>query len=272
MKYTSLSWILPTLGAVALTGCATPTGYDKAFAQSTALSGNARSFGAPTDQVFRAAKVTLVQRGFTIEQADAQSGLIRAARSLQDAKDPKLAYLITGTVDISPAPTGHATIVTVSASEQTVLHKESNTYYHFLGLVPIPTGKDYQTVVRREGNISTKQLYDDFFDAMEKNLQTAAVTSPPTETRAAIATPTSEATPPGTTISPAVPAATQSILGLAPAARGQAAATLDTIAAGPVPDKLSAPTESRSPAEADQTQSLVTGPNPFAQPTADRPQ
>jgi hypothetical protein len=61
-------------------------------------------------------------------------------------------------------------------------------------------------------------------------------------------------------------------LGLAPAARGQAAATLDTIAAGPVPDKLSAPTESRSPAEADQTQSLVTGPNPFAQPTADRPQ
>jgi hypothetical protein len=226
---------------VALTGCATPTGYDKAFAQSTALSGNARSFGAPTDQVFRAAKVTLVQRGFTIEQADAQSGLIRAARSLQDAKDPKLAYLITGTVDVSPAPTGHATIVTVSASEQTVLHKESRTYYHLLGLVPIPTGKDYQTVVRREGNISTKQLYDDFFDAVEKNLQTTAVTSP--------------------------------LTGLTSGATSQPAAMLDATAAAPAPEKLAAPTTGSEPAaEADQTQSVASGPNPSAQSAADHPQ
>jgi hypothetical protein len=226
---------------VALTGCATPTGYDKAFAQSTALSNNVHSFTAPTDQVFRAAKVTLVQRGFTIEQADVQSGLIRAARSLQDAKDPKLAYLITGTVDVSPAPTGHATIVTVSASEQTVLHKESRTYYHLLGLVPIPTGKDYQTVVRREGNISTKQLYDDFFDAVEKNLQTTAVTSP--------------------------------LTGLTSGATSQPAAMLDATAAAPAPEKLAAPTTGSEPAaEADQMQSVVTGLNPSAQSAADHPQ
>ena len=235
MKYTSFSWILATLGAVALTGCATPTGYEKAFAQSTALSDNVHSFSAPADQVFRAAKVTLLQRGFTIEQADAQSGLIRAARSLQDAKDPKLAYLITGTVDISPAPSGRAAIVTVAASEQTVLHKASNTYYKFLGLVPIPTGKDYQTVVRKEGTISTRQLYDDFFAALEKNLQTAAVT--------------------------------------APVANGPPVATLDAIAAPPAPNKLEARTmESNLAAQADQTQSLVTGPNPIAQPTPDHQQ
>ena len=272
MKYTSFSWILPTLGAMALTGCATPTGYDKAFAQSTALSDNVHSFSAPSDQVFRATKVTLVQRGFTIEQADAQSGLIRAARSLQDAKDPKLAYLITGTVDISPAPTGQATIVTVSASEQTVLHKESNKYYHFLGLVPIPTGKDYQTVVRREGNISTKQLYDDFFDAVQKNLRTTAVTSPLTETHGAVATPASEVVS-RSTISPAVPAATQSISGLTSGATSHPAATLDATAAAPAAEKHGVPTtESKPVTEADQTQSLVTGANPFVQPTAENPQ
>jgi hypothetical protein len=255
-----------------LTGCSTPKGYEKAFAQSTALSDNVHSFSAPTDQVFRAAKVTLVQRGFMIEQADAQSGLIRAARSLQDAKDPKLAYLITGTVDISPTPTGQATIVTVSASEQTVLHKESNTYYHFLGLVPIPTGKDYQTVVRREGNISTKQLYDDFFDAVQKNLQTAAVTSPLTETHVAVATAGSEAVSSSTMVSPAVPAATQSLPGLTSGATSNPAAMLDATAAAPAPNKPG-PAESKSAAvDADQAQSLVTGPNPFAQPTADHPQ
>jgi hypothetical protein len=247
MKYTSFGWILATLGAVVLTGCATPTGYDKAFAQSTALSNNVHSFTAPTDQVFRAAKVTLVQRGFTIEQADVQSGLIRAARSLQDAKDPKLAYLITGTVDVSPAPTGHATIVTVSASEQTVLHKESRTYYHLLGIVPIPTGKDYQTVVRREGNISTKQLYDDFFDALEKNLQTTAVTSPLTDTHAAVAAPASESVS-RSTISPAVPAATQSIPGLTSGATSQPAAMLDATAAAPAPEELAAPATGSEPA------------------------
>ena len=175
MRVAKLSWVPVVVSALTLPGCSTPTGYEKAFSTTTALSGNSRSFAAPTDDVFRAVKVTLLQRGFTIEQADLQSGVVRAVRSLEDPKDPKLAYLVTATVDISGSPGGDATMVTASANEQTVLHKDSNKYYHLLGLVPIPTGKDYQTVVRKEGTIGNPQLYKDFFDAVEKNLKNPAV-------------------------------------------------------------------------------------------------
>jgi hypothetical protein len=179
MKYASSIWVVAISSATLLAGCAAPTGYEKAFSQATALSGNSRAFSASSDQIFRTVKITLVQQGFTIEQADSTAGLLRAVRILQDPQKAKLAYLITTTVDVSGAPSGDATIVTLSASQQTVLHKDSNKYYKLLGLVPIPTGKDYQTVVRKEGNIGTVQFYTDFFDAVDKNLKQARVVTTP---------------------------------------------------------------------------------------------
>jgi hypothetical protein len=62
-------------------------------------------------------------------------------------------------------------VVTASASQQTVLHKDSEKYYHLLGLVPIPTGKDYQTIVRKEGNITDPVFYKDLFEALAANLR-----------------------------------------------------------------------------------------------------
>jgi hypothetical protein len=159
------------LGATLLTlgGCEASRTYETAFSQQTALAGNTRTYEATADRVFRASKVTLVQQGFTIEQADASTGLLKGLRTFDDPKNKKIAYLVTATVDITGASSSQ-TVVTMSASQQTVLHKDSHKYYHLLGLVPIPTGKEYQTVVRAEGNITGASFYKDFFAAVSRNM------------------------------------------------------------------------------------------------------
>ncbi len=156
-----------------LSGCASQTGYNSAFANSTALTGNSRRFSATPDQTFKTVKIALVQQGFTIEQTDVSNGLIKGMRALEDPKNNKVSYLITTSVDVTGAPSGDATVVTASASQQTVLHKDSEKYFHLLGLVPIPTGKDYQTIVRKEGNITDASFYKDLFAAIERNLPKA---------------------------------------------------------------------------------------------------
>jgi hypothetical protein len=170
--------MMAVFAAGTLSGCASQTGYKSAFANSTALSGNSRRFSATPDQTFKTVKITLVQQGFTIEQTDAANGLIKGVRALEDPKNKKISYLITTSVDVTGAPSGDATVVTASASQQTVLHKESEKYFHLLGLVPIPTGRDYQTIVRKEGNITDTSFYKDLFATIESNLPKApAVTT-----------------------------------------------------------------------------------------------
>ncbi|HEX9139432.1 MAG TPA: hypothetical protein VF848_06570 [Steroidobacteraceae bacterium] len=181
--------LFAVIGIVTLASCGTQTGYDKAFSEKSALSGNSQVFGASSDQTFRTAKITLVQQGFTIEQVDVATGLIKAVRSLQDPQKPKYAYLITATVDVTGESSGKSTTITMAASQQTILHKDSEKYFHLLGLVPIPTGRNYQTVVTKEGNIDTAGFYKDFFAAIDKNLRAAAVaaaTSPPAVTVSAL--------------------------------------------------------------------------------------
>jgi hypothetical protein len=163
------------LGALVLGGCGGPKGYEKAFSTQSALVGNSQEFKATADQTFRTVKVTLVQQGFTIEQIDVATGLIKAVRSLQDPKKSDYAYLITATVDVTGQPSGKSTTVTVAASQQTVLHKDSEKYFHLLGLVPIPSGREHQTVVTKEGNIDKAGFYNDFFATVHKNLTLAAL-------------------------------------------------------------------------------------------------
>lgn len=287
MKNVSFIWVVAITGALALAGCAAPTGYEKAFSQTTALAGNSRAFSASTDQIFRTVKVTLVQQGFTIEQADATAGLLRGVRILQDPQKPKLAYLITTTVDVSGAPSGDATIVTLSASQQTVLHKDSNKYYKLLGIVPIPTGKDYQTVVRKEGNISTIQFYKDFFDAVDKNLKQArVVTIPLPETRVAAAplmTITRDSAP--ATVSATQTAGTGSANGALRRDGEQSAdrrlETQNAVAAATASPAITSTPAPSTSEKADhepatpQPPSILTMPNPFSQPatsSADKPQ
>ena len=181
--------LLVVLGVFALAGCGSQTGYEKAFSAQSALVGNSKEFDAPADQTFRTVKVTLVQQGFTVEQVDAATGLIKAVRSLQDPKRSAYAYLITTSVDVTGQPSGKSTTVTVAASQQTVLHKDSEKYFHLLGIVPIPSGRVHQTVVTKEGNNDKAAFYNDFFESVQKNLRTAAITAAAARSEANVSAP-----------------------------------------------------------------------------------
>ena len=188
-----------------LAACSSQKGYEQAFAGSTALVGNSHSFAATPEQTFKSVKITLVQQGFAIEQANSTDGLIKALRTFEDPKNKKIAYLVTTSIDLTGAPSGEATIVTASASQQTVLHKDSEKYYHLLGLVPIPTGKDYQTIVRKEGNITDTAFYRDFFMAVAANMPK----SPPVTVYLHQDPPPAPAAEPISAPAPAAPAAVE---------------------------------------------------------------
>jgi hypothetical protein len=165
---------LSAAAAVALlvAGCADQTGYQKAFSEKAALIGNSHSVSAPADLSFRTTKVVLVRQGFTIEQADMNSGLIKAVRDLQDPDDQNVSYNITATADVTGGAAGGDTVVTLSASQQTVLHREWRDWWHLLWIIPLfPIGTEYQTVVTKEGNITDVAFYQDFFNQIDKTLE-----------------------------------------------------------------------------------------------------
>ncbi|PTU33062.1 hypothetical protein [Stenotrophobium rhamnosiphilum] len=149
--------------AIALAGgCATNDGYHKAFAAESAIKGNHQTFAAPLDQTFRAVKITLIRQGFTMESADPSSGLIKATRNFQDPVEKDVSYNIVATADVNAEDEN--SIVTIAASQQTILHREWHTWWKLLWIIPIfPTGTEYQTVVTKEGNVTDAAFYKDFF-------------------------------------------------------------------------------------------------------------
>jgi hypothetical protein len=248
--------LLVVIAVGALGGCGNHTGYEKAFSAQSALVGNSHEFDAAADQTFRTVKVTLVQQGFTIEQVDVATGLIKAVRSLQDPKRSAYAYLITASVDVTGQPSGRSTTVTVAASQQTVLHKDSEKYFHLLGLVPIPTGREHQTVVTKEGNIDKAVFYNDFFESVHKNLLSAAIAAAAAPSAAAVsALPATGADPVRTfpaesNVTTVLPPAVEpaAIAGTAPATpvTASAALTPDTAPARPAAPNF-APSRKTSP-------------------------
>ncbi len=238
-------------GLMLLCACSSNTGYENAFSQKTALTNNSHTYATTPDQAFKAVKITMVQQGFSIEQADVSVGLLKGLRTYDDPKDPKIAYLITASADITGSPQAAGTIVTVSASQQTVLHRDVHKYFHLLGLVPIPTGKEYQTVVRAEGDITAKAFYQDFFAAVARNLQAGPIA-------AGVPLPTVVALPGGA-------AESQGVAGAVNTATTVTSPVPSPAVAAPTaaPTAALAPAPAAAPAPADTTASVKT-----AEPTA----
>jgi hypothetical protein len=152
---------------VTIIGCATQQEYQKAFDSQHSLTQNQCTFKQSTDSIFMIAKQVFIQQGFTIESADLKSGLIKAVRDMQDKENSEYSYNIHVSADISEEA-GAQSIVSLAASQQTVLHRSTTTWWHLLGILPIvPTGKEYQTLVVKEGNITDPGFYTDFFNALK---------------------------------------------------------------------------------------------------------
>jgi hypothetical protein len=151
-----------------LTGCAgNQQEYQKAFDSQHSLTQNQCAFTQSPDSIFKIVKQTFVQQGFTIESADLKSGIVKAVRNMQDKDDPEIFYNIHASADISEV-TGSETTVSLAASQQTILHRATTTWWHLLWIIPtIPTGTEYQTLVITEGNITAPGFYTDFFNSLK---------------------------------------------------------------------------------------------------------
>lgn len=161
--------------AACLAGCASSHGYDTAFSEKQSIAANSHAFQAAKDPTFRAVTGTLVLKGFSIDQTDEAMGIIKATRSYQDPKDAETNYHITATAYVN-ASSDAGTIVTLSASQQTLLyrHGHSWTLLPLLPIIPIPTGRKFETVTTGEGGITAGSFYTDFFAAVEKTLASTA--------------------------------------------------------------------------------------------------
>ncbi len=158
--------IFAVLVVAVVSGCASPTGHQAAFSDKTALVGNIRQLDFTKSQAIRVSEQELIHRGFTIDNADLNAGLIKATRNFQDTAVPEQSYIVTASVYAFESGPESCT-VTLSASQQTILHREWKTWWHLLWLIPIfPTGTEYQTVVTREGNITDPGVYANFFSAI----------------------------------------------------------------------------------------------------------
>lgn len=153
-------------GTMALSGCAGNHQYNKAFDSQNALVQNQCSFPQSADTLFKVTKQIFVQRGFTIEAADTKSGIMKAVRNMADKDDEEISYNIHASADISEI-TADETKLSLAASQQTILHRSSLTWWKLLWILPLfPTGTEYQTLVIKEGNITDPVLYNDFCNAV----------------------------------------------------------------------------------------------------------
>jgi flagellar biosynthesis GTPase FlhF len=158
--------VLAVSAAILVSGCAGPGGHQMAFSDKTALIGNSRQLDLSTSQAIRVTKQVLVRQGFTIDNVDVNSGLIKATRIFQDPTMAEQSYNIQASAYVFENGPDSSNL-TLSASEQTILHREWTTWWHLLWILPIiPTGTEYQTVVTKEGNITDAAFYTDFFTAV----------------------------------------------------------------------------------------------------------
>jgi hypothetical protein len=170
---TTIVRLAAVAAAACLAACAGSRGLDKAFTDSkSAVQGNSHSVLAPPDVTLRVVTGTLVQKGFAIEQVDPAMGLIKASRNLTDTKNPDTNYHVSATAYVSAGPGGERSVISLAASQQTVLYRKGHTWtmLPLLPIIPIPTGRKYETVVTGEGSILGGNFYADFFGAVDRNL------------------------------------------------------------------------------------------------------
>jgi hypothetical protein len=199
-----------TAAASCLAACAGSRGLDKAFTDSkSAVQGNSHTFRASPEMTLRVVTGTLVQKGFAIEQVDSEMGLIKASRNLTDTKSPDTNYHISATAYVSATSGGAASVVSLAASQQTVLYRKGHTWtmLPLIPIIPIPTGKKYETVVTGEGSILDGGFYGDFFAAVERGLEDASAVNT-TRLAAGTASP-AQALPVAAEPAAGTPAATQ---------------------------------------------------------------
>lgn len=154
-----------------LTGCSTTDSYTQAFTHTKAPAGNGHRVEADLNRSFKAARAILVQQGFAIQSMDANLGVIKASRGVQDLRNKDMTYNIVTTIDITSVDKNNS-IISIAANQQSILHTVSHDWWHLLFIFPIfPTGTHYENVVVSEGEVIDPAFYKGFFDGLNRNLE-----------------------------------------------------------------------------------------------------
>lgn len=155
-----------------LTGCAANDGFKKGLSDSAVSQASSRTLQTTADNALRSSKLTLISKGFSIDSIDTLSGIIKSSRKLPDEKDKDLSYRISAVVDVTG--NGAESIVTLAANQQTVLHRTVRTWWKLLWILPLfPVETEYRQDILKESDIVDPVFYNDFFNALSKNLTLA---------------------------------------------------------------------------------------------------
>jgi hypothetical protein len=161
--------VIKRLFAIAITlmlvGCASGEFHEK-FDETQSLKGNSQIVKASAAAATGAAQVALVNQGFVIEQQSGSS--ITATRKTLDPDHPDTSFIVKASVVVTANSPKRAD-VSMAASKQTVLHKETKNWF---------SANEYQEVVRSEDTIDDPEFYSRFFAALEKQLNAMSEDQP----------------------------------------------------------------------------------------------
>jgi hypothetical protein len=154
-------------------GCivAPSSSYEGAFSAGQQVQGSAESIPAPIDMTWSGALEVLSRQGFLIQQTDEHSHTVLANRVMRDRQENNFSYSVTVAVTLIPLGDQN-TRVLVAANQITELHRTQYQWWFLFGLIPIyHVGvNDITTVVGRD-TVHSLRFYQDFFSALNKNVE-----------------------------------------------------------------------------------------------------
>ncbi len=160
-----LSTGLLLTGIIAISGCATPV-YRDVFKEKESY--NSREYAVPADILNQAVTRAICSRNFIIEQEAVEKGVVLAKRSFQQGKRTVVLVLQAKLDSLSD----DKTMLYLTALQTTETYYVSDHTRFFLFLVPLPGGggKNASQVKEGEKVIDDKNFYQDFFNAIQKEV------------------------------------------------------------------------------------------------------
>ena len=156
--------ILFLLPIILLFACS-PQVYKDVF--NTDGGPNVKTFNAPVDACYLAAKRAVLSQNFRIEKEDLQAKSFTAARYFEDGKD---STVLTVNANVIAAGNDKATIY--ANAIQHVEKVRTKTQSTFFGLIPI--GSEATKIKQEERTVEDVEFYKMLFDAVEKEIKILA--------------------------------------------------------------------------------------------------
>jgi len=159
--------ILLFLFVFVMVGCVSVPTFDTTFSMNQQVQGSVAKIPYSMEITWDAALEVFSRQGFVVKRTDPQSGIILAAREMQDPNDNDYSHTMTVNLMLVPL-SDRMTQVLVAANETTEFHEKEYRWWKLLGLIPLlPIGPEYTAMVVHQGTVRSPKFFLAFFDALE---------------------------------------------------------------------------------------------------------